>query len=163
MTLRQGSTLYYLLTDHLGSTALVTNASWGVVGQQRYHPYGAGRPTDTALPTDYRFTGQRREGTIRLYDYGARFYDPLLGRFLSADTLVPQPGNPQALNRYVQVAPGWAFSRASAFADAAKPTAQAVGRRAHAPSGAVSTASRSDSPGSYSIQKAQIMPVPSIP
>ena len=55
------------------------------------------------LPTDYRFTGQRREGTIRLYDYGARFYDPLLGRFLSADTVVPQPGNPQALNRYSYV------------------------------------------------------------
>ena len=73
------------------------------MGQQRYHPYGTGRPTDTALPTDYRFTGQRREGTIGLYDYGARFYDPLLGRFLSADTVVPEPGNPQALNRYAYV------------------------------------------------------------
>ncbi len=87
----------------LGSTALVTNASGGVVDQQRYYPYGAGRPTDTALPTDYRFTGQRREGTIGLYDYGARFYDPALGRFISADTVVPQPGNPQALNRYSYV------------------------------------------------------------
>jgi len=55
------------------------------------------------LPTDYRFTGQRREGTIGLYDYGARFYDPLLGRFISADTVVPEPGNPQALNRYAYV------------------------------------------------------------
>jgi len=73
------------------------------VGQQRYYPYGAGRPTDTTLPTDYRFTGQRREGTIGLYDYGARFYDPALGRFLSADTVVPKPGNPQALNRYAYV------------------------------------------------------------
>ena len=103
MALRQAGTLYYLLTDHLGSTALVTNASGGVVGQQRYYPYGTGRPTDTALPTDYRFTGQRREGTIGLYDYGTRFYDPLLGRFLSADTVVPEPGNPQALNRYSYV------------------------------------------------------------
>ena len=67
MALRQGNTLYYLLTDHLGSTSLVTNASGGIVGQQRYYPYGAGRPSDTALPTDYRFTGQRREGTIGLY------------------------------------------------------------------------------------------------
>ena len=31
---------------------------------------------------------------------GARFYSPLLGRFLSADSIVPQPGGPQSLNRY---------------------------------------------------------------
>ena len=40
---------------------------------------------------------------LGLYDYGARFYDPLLGRFISADTIVPQPGNPQSLNRYAYV------------------------------------------------------------
>jgi len=32
--------------------------------------------------------------------YGARFYSPRLGRFISADTVVPEPGEPQALNRY---------------------------------------------------------------
>jgi hypothetical protein len=35
-----------------------------------------------------------------LYDYRARYYDPALGRFVQADTVVPEPGNPQALNRY---------------------------------------------------------------
>jgi hypothetical protein len=34
---------------------------------------------------------------------GARFYDPALGRWLSADTLVPEPGNPQAFNRFSYV------------------------------------------------------------
>jgi len=33
-------------------------------------------------------------------DYRARFYAPVLGRFISADTLVPEPGKPQDLNRY---------------------------------------------------------------
>ena len=31
--------------------------------------------------------------------YGARFYDPALGRFTQPDTIVPEPGNPQALKR----------------------------------------------------------------
>jgi len=51
----------------------------------------------------YRFTGQREEATIALYFYNARWYDPALGRFAQPDTLVPDPGNPQALNRYTYV------------------------------------------------------------
>jgi len=32
--------------------------------------------------------------------YGARYYDAAIGRFVQADTIVPNAGNPQALNRY---------------------------------------------------------------
>ena len=35
--------------------------------------------------------------------YGAHYYHPALGRFVSADTIVPNPGNPQDLNRYAYV------------------------------------------------------------
>ncbi len=35
--------------------------------------------------------------------YNARHYDPLVGRFISADTIVPDPANPQNLNRYSYV------------------------------------------------------------
>jgi RHS repeat-associated protein len=38
-----------------------------------------------------------------LYDYVARAYDPGLGRFISADTIVPGAGNPAAFNRYMYV------------------------------------------------------------
>jgi len=34
---------------------------------------------------------------------GTRWYDPALGRWLQADSIVPEPGNPQALNRYSYV------------------------------------------------------------
>jgi RHS repeat-associated protein len=48
----------------------------------------------------YRYTGQREEEALGLYDYGARWYEPSIGRFIQADTIVPQPGSPQSLNRY---------------------------------------------------------------
>ncbi len=38
-----------------------------------------------------------------LMDYVARGYSPALGRFVSADTIVPQPGDPRAFNRYSYV------------------------------------------------------------
>ncbi|MCB0002789.1 MAG: RHS repeat-associated core domain-containing protein [Anaerolineae bacterium] len=61
--------------------------------------------TGTTLTT-WRFTGQRedcRRRAIGLYFYNARYYDPLLGRFTQPDTIVPNPGDPQALNRYSYV------------------------------------------------------------
>jgi RHS repeat-associated protein len=44
--------------------------------------------------------GKELDASTDLYNYGARYYDPLLARFLSADTLVPNPRDPQELNRY---------------------------------------------------------------
>ncbi|MRR31689.1 hypothetical protein EG834_15470, partial [bacterium] len=45
----------------------------------------------------------QREDEYGLYDYKARHYDPLLGRFTSPDTLIPEPGSPLAWDRYAYV------------------------------------------------------------
>jgi RHS repeat-associated protein len=66
---------------------------------QRYLPYGGQRGT-AEVATDRRYTGQRWQAQFGLYDYNARWYDPELRRFVQPDTLVPEPGNPQSLNRY---------------------------------------------------------------
>ena len=59
------------------------------------------RDADFSLQTQYRFTGQRLEQRLSapeggldrgLYFYGLRWYDSSLGRFIQADTIVPQPG-----------------------------------------------------------------------
>ena len=70
--------------DHLGRVTLTTGAHGKGVGEARHTPYGEMRQGDPrgAIPTDRRFTGQRWEASLGLYDYRARFYDPLLGRFL---------------------------------------------------------------------------------
>lgn len=50
-----------------------------------------------------RYTSQGEEAAIGLYFYKARWYDAELRRFVQADTIVPEPGNPQSLNRYSYV------------------------------------------------------------
>ena len=103
-----------------GLDFVTTNASGAVVAEQRplvtqaalplwrgaAHP-GWGRQNSSLefsgiLPTDLQYTGQRREAGLGIYDYKARFFSPRLGRFLSADTLVPGVGS-QEQNRYMYV------------------------------------------------------------
>jgi RHS repeat-associated protein len=93
--------VFYLLSDHLGSTGVTTDASGTKVAELRYYPYGQTRYSWNTTPTSHRFTGQiSDEDSTGLYFYGARYYDGLIGRFISADTIVPGAGNPQSLNRF---------------------------------------------------------------
>jgi RHS repeat-associated protein len=62
-----------------------------------FYPFGSAR--SGSVNTDKQFTGQRLDGT-GLYYYGARYYDPLTGRFISADPTIPDAQNPQSFNRY---------------------------------------------------------------
>ncbi|MFZ1265329.1 MAG: RHS repeat-associated core domain-containing protein, partial [Anaerolineae bacterium] len=96
-------TVNYLLSDHLGSQALTLTSAGARLNtntELRYMPYGAARYTAGTTPTSYNFTGQRKDGGSGLLFYNARWYDPAVGRFLQADTIVPSPQNPQNLNRY---------------------------------------------------------------
>jgi RHS repeat-associated protein len=49
------------------------------------------------------FTAQRLDTSTGLMFYQARYYDPATARSISADTIVPDPGNPQDFNRYSYV------------------------------------------------------------
>ncbi len=96
---KAGANLRFVHQDHLTGTSLTTDASGALVARVKYYPYGETRSSSGALGTDRMFTGQRLDGT-GLYFYNARYYDPLLGRFISPDTLVPNYINPQSFNRY---------------------------------------------------------------
>jgi len=78
------------------------NAAGALVSTMKYTAFGETRGTGSST-TDYRYTGQREEEEIGLYFYKARFYDPALCRFISADTIVPEPANAQAWDRFAYV------------------------------------------------------------
>jgi RHS repeat-associated protein len=94
------SGLKWLLDDHLGSTAITADGATGAkLSELRYKPWGEIRFASQPTMTSRRYTGQRMEG-IGLYDYGARWFDASSGRFIQADTIVPNPGDSQAWDRY---------------------------------------------------------------
>ena len=84
-------------------TSVTANTSGAYATELRYYAYGGVRYNPGNQITTYRYTGQRWDSGTSLYCYGARWYDPAIGRFLAADTIVPEPGNPQSLNRYSYV------------------------------------------------------------
>ncbi|HIE55672.1 MAG TPA: RHS repeat-associated core domain-containing protein, partial [Chromatiaceae bacterium] len=87
---------------HLGGINAIQRQN-GTLEQMRYAPFGAYRQGGPNAITDRAYTGQRESMDLGLYYYNARYYLPGLGRFLSADTIVPDPQNPQSLNRYSYV------------------------------------------------------------
>jgi RHS repeat-associated protein len=95
----KNSVLSYILQDHLSSTAATADSGGAVTSTINYYSFGSSRITWGTLPTDKKFTGQRAD-TTGLYYYGARYYDATIGRFISPDTMIPDPKNPQALNRF---------------------------------------------------------------
>ncbi|MEI2698743.1 MAG: RHS repeat-associated core domain-containing protein [Microthrixaceae bacterium] len=50
--------------------------------------------------TDTGFTGHKQNSYIKLIYMNARWYDPQIGRFVSADTIIPNPEDTQGYNRY---------------------------------------------------------------
>ncbi|MCP4746644.1 MAG: hypothetical protein GY874_10975 [Desulfobacteraceae bacterium] len=105
-TIKNGQA-FYTHSDHLGSTSLVTNANGVRVEEIGYLPFGATLFRNVYQngywDSVYRFTGQEYDAEYGLYNYNARLYDPVMCRFITADTIVPDWTNPQSLNRYAYV------------------------------------------------------------
>jgi RHS repeat-associated protein len=97
---KQDTDLRYHHKDHLTGTSLMTDTNGEPLGAILYRPFGETR--GGSVPTDKLFTGQRLDDT-GLYYYGARYYDPGIGRFISADTIVQDTAYPQAFNSYTYV------------------------------------------------------------
>ncbi|MBZ0090107.1 MAG: hypothetical protein K8H90_06995, partial [Thermoanaerobaculia bacterium] len=95
---------FYYLKDHLDSSDYVIASTGVPVEQMLYRAYGTEHLPETLNPawsthvagvsaqlprerTHHRFTGKYLDDDTGLYYYGARYYDPALGRFISPDPL----------------------------------------------------------------------------
>jgi RHS repeat-associated protein len=109
-----GATWRWFVTDNLGSIAVATDATAAVFERDAYDPWGKRRnlngTDDTACSltsvTTRGFTGHEHMAALCEINANARIYDPTIGRFTSADSVVQSPFDSQSLNRYSYVENG---------------------------------------------------------
>lgn len=100
-----GTTVVAYAADSGGKSGLFSEDAWG---QRRNPNTWSGAPTTTDdggadSLTPRGFTGHEMLDDLGLVHMNGRIYDPLLGRFLSADVFVSTPGELQSYNRYSYV------------------------------------------------------------
>ena len=103
------TTYYYLLRDYLGNITHVYNSSNSTTQEYSFDAWGRRRnPTDwsydlTSQPELFAgrgFTSHEHLPWFNLVNMNGRLYDPAVGRFISPDNFVQDPGNSQSYNRY---------------------------------------------------------------
>jgi RHS repeat-associated protein len=92
------STTSYLHRDHLGSVRAATSSAGGFVDRTDYRPYGE-QLGFAAVTESKGYIGERHDDETGLMYLNARYYDPVIGRFIQPDPLDPAlPG--VGVNRY---------------------------------------------------------------
>jgi RHS repeat-associated protein len=91
----------YYHYDGLGSTRDLTNGSGQEIASYTYDVFGAVRSMTGSSANEFTFTGEQVDGELGLVYLRARYYDPEVGRFITADVLPGMVDEPQSLNRYV--------------------------------------------------------------
>ena len=93
---------YYYHQDQLTSSSVLSDSSGNQTEVDAYYPFGR---TQAASPqasfkVSRQFTGQILDAETGLYYCNRRYYDPELGRFIQANTVIQDLSNPQSYNRY---------------------------------------------------------------
>ncbi|WP_168204537.1 DUF6443 domain-containing protein [Olivibacter sp. LS-1] len=79
----------YTLTDHLGNARAsfdINNGSAREIQHDDYYPFGLTfNSYVSGVKNNYLYNGKELQDRLKQYDYGARFYDPVIGRFGTVD------------------------------------------------------------------------------
>ena len=102
------SSARYYHSDHVGSNTLVTRSDGSTVQESVLDPFGEllHQPL-TSASNAYLFTDQERDGETGLDYFGARYYDPWVGRFMSVD--------PESLGGITFSRQGWDTQNANVY------------------------------------------------
>jgi len=87
----------YTLTDHLGNNRVTFDETSGKIGEEDYYPFGLNVHRQTNAGNKYLYNKKEiQEDLNNQYDYGARFYDPVIARFTTIDRFAEKykPLNP---------------------------------------------------------------------
>lgn len=84
LTLTNHDGTFFIITDALGSTLAVHDASGNVLTEYSYDPFGAASAT-TAFQNPFQYTGRENDALAGLHYFRARYYHPSLQRFISED------------------------------------------------------------------------------
>ena len=91
-------TTKYHHTDALGSPIAVTDASKAVIQTSEFEPYG--KVVNRAEVDGPSYTGHVQDASSGLSYMQQRYYDPMIGRFLSVDPVTANSGTGANFNRY---------------------------------------------------------------
>ena len=96
-----GETITYLHNDFAGSPLAATDTAGNIVWKENYRPFGE-RLNNQAESADNRqwFHGKAVDADTGLQYFGARYYDPVLGRFMGVDPVGFQEDNIHSFNKY---------------------------------------------------------------
>ncbi|HLB47456.1 MAG TPA: RHS repeat-associated core domain-containing protein, partial [Anaerolineales bacterium] len=95
-----GSTQQYYHYDGLGSTRALTGNTGTTLATYNYDVFGAIRSQTGSQTNNFLFTGEWRDPETGFYFLRARYYDPVVGRFINRDPFSGFVGDPLSLNRY---------------------------------------------------------------
>jgi len=96
----QTETVTYIHTDLFGSPLAGTGAAGELLWKENYQPYGARFGMGAGAANNVRFHGKPVDQTTGLSEFGARWYDGQLGRFMGVDPAGFSEANLHSFNRY---------------------------------------------------------------